>query len=208
VKSDVFISLPKLKTHHKVGVTLNMKGLVGINALKNLVVHWRIGFPAIGGDEYPNIGGWLKSKTEKVTHRGAWIGNDTAWRMVVDLYDGLCTFHQRHFSVIDGILAGERNGPFCPRAKQAGVLLAGENLPAVDCVATRLMGFDVLKVRYLKRLIERGDVDLNRLEIISDEEPIRTMFQNNDPLLAFEPGNGWGEMVIAGRPIVAMHGHS
>lgn len=51
--ADVFISVPKLKSHHKVGATLNLKGLVGTIAEKNQLVHWRIGFPNIGGDEYP-----------------------------------------------------------------------------------------------------------------------------------------------------------
>lgn len=53
LNADVFISVPKLKTHHKVGVTLNVKGLVGINAKnKNYLVHWKIGTPALGGDEF------------------------------------------------------------------------------------------------------------------------------------------------------------
>jgi len=53
--SDVFLSVPKLKTHHKVGVTLNIKGLVGTVQDKNHLPHWRIGFPALGGDEFPNL---------------------------------------------------------------------------------------------------------------------------------------------------------
>lgn len=52
-QSDVYISIPKLKTHHKVGATLNIKGLVGMCTRKNYLVHWRIGFPSWGGDEYP-----------------------------------------------------------------------------------------------------------------------------------------------------------
>ena len=53
LNADVYISVPKLKTHHKVGTTLNIKGLVGINANKNFLIHWRIGFPKVGGDEFP-----------------------------------------------------------------------------------------------------------------------------------------------------------
>jgi uncharacterized protein (DUF362 family) len=51
--ADVFISIPKLKSHAKVGATLNIKGLIGTIANKNCLIHWRIGFPAQGGDEYP-----------------------------------------------------------------------------------------------------------------------------------------------------------
>lgn len=52
-ETDVFISIPKLKSHAKVGATLNIKGLIGTIANKNCLVHWRIGFPSQGGDEYP-----------------------------------------------------------------------------------------------------------------------------------------------------------
>ena len=36
ILADVFINLPKLKTHKKTGVTLSLKNLVGINADKNI----------------------------------------------------------------------------------------------------------------------------------------------------------------------------
>jgi hypothetical protein len=52
-EADAFISIPKLKTHAKVGATLNVKGLIGTIAEKNGLVHWRIGFPRFCGDEYP-----------------------------------------------------------------------------------------------------------------------------------------------------------
>ena len=51
--ANVLISIPKLKTHCKVGVTLNLKGLVGINTNKNFLVHHRRGCPSSGGDQYP-----------------------------------------------------------------------------------------------------------------------------------------------------------
>ena len=51
---DTLISLPKLKVHKKVGVTLNLKGLVGINTNKNYLVHYTLGTPKSGGDETPD----------------------------------------------------------------------------------------------------------------------------------------------------------
>jgi uncharacterized protein (DUF362 family) len=51
--ADVFVSIPKLKAHAKVGATLNVKGLIGTIANKNGLIHWQIGFPSQGGDEYP-----------------------------------------------------------------------------------------------------------------------------------------------------------
>ena len=54
LSADVFISVPKMKTHKKVGVTLNLKGLVGINTNKNYLVHYRLGTPSGGGDQIPD----------------------------------------------------------------------------------------------------------------------------------------------------------
>jgi hypothetical protein len=58
LECDVFINLPKLKSHQKAGVTCALKNLVGINAHKDYLPHFRFGAPSAGGDEYPD-GNWL-----------------------------------------------------------------------------------------------------------------------------------------------------
>lgn len=47
--ADVYISVPKLKTHQNVGVTLNLKREVGAMTRKNQLVHWCIGTPIRAG---------------------------------------------------------------------------------------------------------------------------------------------------------------
>lgn len=54
LSADVLLSVPKMKVHKKVGVTLNIKGLVGINTNKNFLVHHTIGTPRNGGDQLPD----------------------------------------------------------------------------------------------------------------------------------------------------------
>jgi len=51
--ADLVINCPKVKTHKKSGVTLSMKNLIGINGDKNWLPHYRAGFQAGGGDEFP-----------------------------------------------------------------------------------------------------------------------------------------------------------
>src|SRR5438045_9670723 len=51
--ADVFINLPKLKTHKNVGLTCALKNLVGINANKNWLPHQTEGTPDQGGDQFP-----------------------------------------------------------------------------------------------------------------------------------------------------------
>lgn len=52
MSADVFINVPKLKTHRKTGVTLCLKNLIGINGDKNWIPHYRLGGPRSGGDEH------------------------------------------------------------------------------------------------------------------------------------------------------------
>lgn len=54
LSSDVIISIPKLKVHKKIGITLNAEGLVGINTNKNHLIHYMLGTPDEGGDQFPN----------------------------------------------------------------------------------------------------------------------------------------------------------
>lgn len=54
LQSDVFICVPKLKVHRKVGVTLNIKNLIGVNGEKNFLPHFVVGTPEQGGDEFSN----------------------------------------------------------------------------------------------------------------------------------------------------------
>lgn len=97
--------------------------------------------------------------TQKVVRSGNWHGNDTCWRMVLDLNKALFYFDGagqrrkkpiRYLAVVDGIIGGEGNGPMAPDAKPCGVILAGTHPAAVDTVAATLMGFDWEKIRMLR----------------------------------------------------------
>jgi uncharacterized protein (DUF362 family) len=102
------------------------------------------------------------TNTETV-RSGNWYGNVTAWRMVIDLNrilhyaDAEGRLHdrpiRRFFSVVDGIVAGEGNGPLDPRPKPVGLVLAGANPLAIDLACARLMDFDYQKISVLHRAL-------------------------------------------------------
>jgi uncharacterized protein (DUF362 family) len=196
VSADVLLSLPKLKTHHKVGTTLNIKGLVGTVANKNGLVHWREGFPGVGGDAYPSAWAWLQGMRQRVKKRGAWDGNDTIWRMTADLYHVLREHGpKRCFSIVDGIQGGEGNGPFCPRSKHAQTLIAGADFLEVDCVATRLMGFDWQRVPYLRQLVRDQQRRVHDIRVLSDRAGLsETIWDNTHRHLGFAPPEGWPDL--------------
>jgi len=52
LEADVIISLPKLKSHRKAGLTCALKNLIGINGTKDCLPHHRRGSLEEGGDEY------------------------------------------------------------------------------------------------------------------------------------------------------------
>ncbi len=188
--ADVYISIPKLKTHQKVGATLNLKGLVGSITQKNQLVHWRVGTPETGGDEYPNQEALEAAKNAKVTHRGAWPGNDTIWRMVVDLYQGMLKKDRKYFSIIDGIIAGEGKGPFCPHSKDARVLIAGDNLLSTDIVAARLMGLNPQKIKYMSYFVDKGVINLKDISVVSGIYE-NDIFDDNSKYLDFKVEPMW-----------------
>lgn len=92
---------------------------------------------------------------------GDWHGNDTVWRMCFDLNKIvlfcdkkglLCKSQQRKYiSFVDGIIAGEGDGPMFPTAKPCGFMACGVDTPFVtDYVCIYMMGFspDKLKISY------------------------------------------------------------
>lgn len=96
--------------------------------------------------------------TNEVIRSGNWHGNDTAWRMVLDLNKALFYFDGsgerrktplRYLTVVDGIVAGDGNGPMAPDAFPAGLIVAGFNPVAVDSACVLLMGFEDNKIPLL-----------------------------------------------------------
>lgn len=252
MKADAVISVPKLKTHKKVGVTMNIKGLVGINTNKNLIVHYSLGNKSEGGDQYPPNhftpmeerlikterwmydtflakqsvpleyihrsiywlhGKFIKplgikvEKEKRLLDVGNWYGNDSAWRMGVDLLK-LILFadkeghlhkkpQRRLFSIIDGIIGGDNKGPLDPDPNYSGVLIASESFLAADIVGARLMGFDPLKIKTFSHLLEEtnwnyGLKKLSDVKVLSSDEKINKCLEDKtDKFFDYRPYPGW-----------------
>jgi hypothetical protein len=83
---------------------------------------------------------------------GAWAGNDTVWRMCLDLNrillyarsDGtLADVPQRRvLHIVDGVIAGQGDGPLAAERFALHALLASESGAAVDLVGASLLGYD------------------------------------------------------------------
>jgi uncharacterized protein (DUF362 family) len=263
LNADFFISLPKMKTHKKCGVTLNLKNLVGINGNKNYLPHFAtyLGEPKTWLQKTflsirmfmsdTLLGTWGKrnlftayvcltvyicygalANTFTVFYKGIqfWRDkpssptgtrsntsdtpeNDITWRMVLDLNcilqyamkDGRLEKHRQRsfFSIIDGVIAGEKQGPLSPTRKDAGVLIAGDDMPLTDGVATMLMGFDPLKLKLMREAIGQREYPLSDYEKYDDVvtvsncqaySDIASLKTNN---LDFEPPIGWEHIKLS-----------
>lgn len=151
------------------------------------------------------VGRLVFGDTHKVVRSGNWHGNDTCWRMVLDLnkclffYEGngqLRTRPLRYVALVDGIVGGEGDGPMAPDAKACGLILAGTHPVAVDLVAARLMGFNWEKLKMLHRAF-----DLRGLNFVNFR-PEQVLVESNNPSwqgscgcltggFGFRPHFGW-----------------
>lgn len=125
------------------------------------------------------VGRFVFGDTNRVVRSGNWSGNDTTWRMVLDLNQSLLCFEsnghlrteaRRYLTVVDGVVGGEGNGPLSPDPVPSGVLFAGCNPWAVDLTAARFMGLDPELIPILRApladpaafawLLPHGDVEV------------------------------------------------
>ena len=88
-------------------------------------------------------------------------------------------FGPKSFAIVDGIVGMEGNGPIQGTPKQAGVLVMGSDLPAVDSTCCRIMGIDPTKVEYLQMAADTlGVTDVARIDQRGESiQSVRTNFQ-------------------------------
>ncbi len=146
--------------------------------------------------------------TQEVVRSGNWWGNDTLWRMILDLNrillyarpDGtLATSVQREaVSLVDGIVGGDSKGPEAPDRVDSGIIVAGTDFVAVDIVATTLMGLDYRKVPHLAHALDPHPlpltrINVERLEVESNVPEWNRNLWEIDPetMFRFRPHFGW-----------------
>lgn len=243
LEGDVFINLPKLKTHRKAGITCCLKNLVGINTYKNFLPHHSEGGPSEGGDQFPvdnvnarlegplmaflkqyvlkspllarilsplnHVGKKVFGDTRRVIRSGNWYGNDTIWRMILDLNkvllyanpdgtmrEGTFVNAKRYIGVVDAVLAGEGHGPLAPDPVRMGYLFCGTNPVAVDVVSAAFMGFDPLKIPTIARAFQVGSYPLcpfsfADVRVACDGREFQLGEIPDNWVIPFEPQFGW-----------------
>jgi len=241
LQSDVIISLPKLKSHRKAGITCAMKNLVGINGSKDCLPHHRKGSIKENGDEYLNkslrkkLLSNLEERRAKSKSRifcfflflnklvlyalerifpykdpykeGSWYGNNTIPRTILDLNfivnfvtkEGNISKNKQRslFTVTDGIISGEFDGPLCPTGKETGLLIASNDFLANDIISSYLVGFDPLKIPTITFALN-SKININNITLL-EKIPIKSNLSyletvldiKNKGLFVHKPTTGW-----------------
>lgn len=239
MEADIVISVPKLKTHLKAGLTGALKNVVGIIGSKDCLPHYRKGGSLAGGDCYSGKSpikafaerlmdsanrtprrrakqmlqtcctlalGLEKLRGGTTSIEGSWHGNDTVWRMCLDLQtilhygriDGEISDRPARtvLTVTDAIIAGEGNGPLAPTPVPLGLLTMGTSAAALEWVHALLMGFDPQKIPLVRNAFTGGDRALgafspHEIELQMNGAPITLDRMVAEHGRSFRPANGW-----------------
>lgn len=140
-EADVFITLPKAKTHEVTQVTLSIKNSHGILPDVDKAKHHRLRKTPEG----------ISSLYEKFADILAAKSPD------------LC--------VMDMFYAMEGQGPAFGELVEMGTIIAGANAVSVDSVCEYIMGFDPMEVELTRISHERGlgVADLSQIEVIGED---------------------------------------
>jgi len=153
------------------------------------------------------------TRGDEFIRSGNWYGNRTTWRMCCDL--NRCLYYSDReglhldapepvrtvLTIIDGVLAGESEGPLAPSDVPLGAILAGTDPIAVDLVAVRLMGFDEQKLPKLREPMEddgpritavRSPSEVQVGEVARDSESVEShRLEEISWERTFVPHTGW-----------------
>jgi len=113
--------------------------------------------------------------------------------VLVDLVIMQKELHPNVLAVMDGTVAGDGAGPRTMTPHSKNIILASSDSVAIDAVAAKLMGFDPLKIPYLKMCHERelGVADLEEIDVLGiDISGINFQFETKKSFVI------WGDQLL------------
>jgi len=137
---------------------------------------------------------------------GSWWGNDTVARTIVDINKIAFyankkgafkeTPQRKIFTIVDAIVAGEKEGPLEPSPKHCGLIIGGVNSVAIDIVCSKIMGFDFRKIPTLGYALQSKkyklfEGDLEKIDITFGQKNIDIKELEKNIALKFTPAAGW-----------------
>lgn len=141
---------------------------------------------------YAKIFFWKMSRAERGMDLSAsWYGNDTIWRTVLDIQkiaqygritpsgEGVIEKKKQRnvYSLCDGIIAGQGNGPLTPDPLALGVVAFSDNPYLMDTVGGMLLGLNVDKVPLLHFAKEHSKEHFNNVFVNGEITSVQNIKQ-------------------------------
>lgn len=142
----------------------------------------------------------LHLQGKKFFLHGAWYGNDTIWRTIIDLNkiilytnkNGIyCedSIKRKVFTIGDMIICGEKEGPLCPSPKKMNMIMMSNNMAVFDYTFCRMMGFNEELIPTVHHSIRNTKISCNRWEDVRLHSNCEKL--NNAKISMFERAKDW-----------------
>jgi uncharacterized protein (DUF362 family) len=141
---------------------------------------------------------------------GAWAGNDTCWRMALDI--NRCLLYGRidgswsdfpirtHSAIVDGIVGGEGEGPIYSKPRPAGLIIASRDARLADYACAAAMGYDptvfpIIRESLKEEWFPRASLDIEEAGFYWNEKLLQLEDIARLTAPPFEPPKGWKQSI-------------
>jgi uncharacterized protein (DUF362 family) len=128
----------------------------GIHIPKRLIGSSIIHLPTMKTHVFTTITGAMKNAFGGLLHERRHWTHSVIHETLVDLLAIQKEIHPGVFAVTDGTFAGDGPGPRCMVPHVKDLLLASSDQVAIDAISAKLMGFDPLKLDFIRIAYEKG----------------------------------------------------
>lgn len=128
----------------------------GIYIPKRLIGSDILHLPTMKTHVFTTITGAMKNAFGGLLHERRHWTHSAIHETLVDLLKIQKEIHPGIFAVMDGTFAGDGPGPRCMAPCIKNYILASSDQVAIDAIAAKMMGFDPMKLRFIRLAHEAG----------------------------------------------------
>jgi uncharacterized protein (DUF362 family) len=143
----------------------------GIHIPKRLIGSNIIHLPTMKTHVFTTITGAMKNAFGGLLHERRHWTHSVIHETLVDLLSIQKEIHPGVFAVTDGTFAGDGPGPRCMVPHEKDFILASADQVAIDAISAKLMGFDPLKLDFIRLAYEHGlgMGDPGEIEVVGED---------------------------------------
>jgi uncharacterized protein (DUF362 family) len=171
----------------------------GIEIPQELIGRNVVHLPTMKTHVFTTMTGAMKNAFGGLLHYRRHWTHSQIHKTLVDLLAIQKEIHPGIFAVTDGTFAGDGPGPRAMRPHVKNLILASNDMVAIDAVSAKLMGFDPLSLEFIRLAHERGlgVGDPREIEVVGlDISNINFGFTRDEDTFA-----SWGQKQIYWGPL-------